>query len=239
MKLQQTPLSLTPELIAKFYKRDPANGGTIPDAALSGIEAAMRAAFEEINRVGAVGSQLDPTVTPQAHALRVRDIALKAVERAAGRLDAARAAAMADIARIEAETSAPPAPRDAHAVQMEAEIRSMLRNMDAKARGAAIAKAISDGDDLVVGAFLRGPAMLTGVGEAEREMRRGAWRKQRHPEKTDRQERLQKAIAAVDRGGSAMLAWTRQITESAAVQLAQAGKDRADAALAALNQAAE
>lgn len=234
MKLQ-APLSLAPEAVAMHYKRDRLNGGAIvPDTSLAALETSMRGADEEMQRVVALAATRDPTVTVEAHALKIRDVAMQAAERAAGKLDAARAAAMADIQRIQAETAAPPTPRDPNAVQLEAEIRSRLASMDDKQRGVAIAKAIADGDDLVVGAFLRGPAMLTGVGDAEREMRRALWRKARFPEKVDREERLGKAIAAVDRGGKSMLALVKQITEAPAVTLAEAGKKRAEQALAAL-----
>ncbi len=234
MKLQ-TPLSLTPEAVTMFHKRDRLNGGAIvPDAAISAMEGSMKAAAEEMQRVVAVAATRDPTVTVEAHALRVRDAALKAAERAAQRLDAAREAALADVARIQAETSAPPAPRDSVAMQIEIEIRSKLAGMDDKQRGEILAKAIRDGDDAIIGAALRGPSFLTGMGDADREMRRAAWRNARHPEAVDRELRLQKAVAAVDRGGKSMLAMVRQITETPAVQLAEAGKKRAEQALAAL-----
>ncbi|TKB12806.1 MAG: hypothetical protein E5V75_24015 [Mesorhizobium sp.] len=239
MKLTM-PLALAPEAVTMFQLRDRLNGGAIvPDAAITGLETAMRGAEELMQRVVVLAGTKDPAATVDGHALKVRDVAVAAAEQAARKLDAAREAAQNEINRLQAETAAPPPPRDPHAVQLEAEIRARLASMKDKERGETIAKAIKDGDDLVVGSFLRGPAMLTGVGEHEREMRRHAWRSARFPDKVDREQRLQKAIAAVDRGGRAMIAMVQEIADRPEVKLATANKQRADAALAALAQPQE
>ena len=185
---------------------------------------------------GAVTS--DKTATAEASAIRARDGALRLAEQAAKALDRGRKTAATEIAKILAETSAPPAPKgsDPVAIALESEIRASLRGMTREERGKALAAAVSNGDDATVGAFLRGPTYLTGGSDTEREMRRHAWRLARHPEAVDREARLKKAIAATEQGAKALIAFTKELAESPETVIAEASARRASEALAAVKQ---
>ena len=87
-------------------------------------------------------------------------------------------------------------------------------------RNNAIAKA----DNSVAGALFRAgaPAWLAGMDESERELRRQAWRRSRHPDICDREQRLEKAVAALDRGGAALVALVSSVVEDKSATAAAA-----------------
>lgn len=226
------PLALHEDNVTAYYARDPENGARVPDEALDRLVAAMRTAHGEADRILNLSKALrgDPTRTPDAAALALRENALKAGERAARALDAAREGVVAAVARLEADTAAPPQPTGAGV--LESEIRATLRGMSEKDRSAAIAEAFADGDDLVIGAAIRGPALLTGLDKARHGMFQGRWRKERHPAETDRVERLRKAIAALDRAGENLVQFTNKAATTQQALLAENAAARTQAALA-------
>lgn len=84
---------------------------------------------------------------------------------AARKIDAARDRAEREIKRIEAETHAPPEPKQVTGTMLEAEIRSALAAMKPEARARAISEAIAQGDDLTLGAAFARSDTLDRLGQ--------------------------------------------------------------------------
>ena len=220
---KKPPPSLHEKLVDQFRERDASD----PEMdALSGALAACRAAAERAldTTEKILGNQLR---TAEANAREARDVGHHLQQAALKRVDAARTRAQAEIDRIETSTSAPPEPRTASAVAVESEIRSALSRMSHDERAKAIADALERGDDSVVGAALRGPTMLTGLGEAEREARRHQWRQKKFPSELARLVRLRKSVEAMERGGSLLMNFVDGLTNSEAVRLAEASENLA------------
>ncbi len=223
-----------------FYARDPRTQEQIPDdelRALAGAMASARRNAEQLRDL-ATAIQADRTRTPEASALELRRSALSLGEKGARTLDAARQRASEVLKRIEAETTAPPPPRDAMALQIEAEVRTRLAGMQASERRVLIEAAIQGGNDTIVGAALRGPAMLIGMDQTEHDLMRLRWREARHPEKAAKIERIVNALEAVDRGGNLLMSFVERVSNSSSAQRAQAQANATDTALQAI-QAAE
>lgn len=233
------PLSLHEDLIERQYARDPETKAVVEDPALRALAGAVKTARLAVEQVAelhrAVGA--DKTITPEAAALTVRSAAVKLGEKAAKVLDDARAAALAEMQRVEAETAAPP-PGDP---AIESEVRSMLARATHEQRSKIVADAIKAGDDTTCGAVLRAgvPAWLSGLGQAELDMRREQWRRARHPGVSDRLDRMRKAIEATDRGGRLLVTFVQDAANSPAAQLAEAAAARAAHAIEAAKVAAE
>ena len=211
------PLALHEAAIEQYRRKD------VSDAELDVLHAAMAQARQDIERFCAFAEAVtaDKTSTPAANALKLRQAALRAGERAGDRLDQARVHAEKGIEQIRKATWSPPPPKDDAAARLEVEIRQRLAAMPHEDRGKVIAAAIKDDDDLMVGAILRAPSMLTGMSQVEQDYRRAMWRQRRYPNEVDREQRLEKAVAALDRGGTAMLAFIKAMTASPEAEAAE------------------
>jgi hypothetical protein len=97
---------------------------------------------------------------------------------------------------------------------LQSEVRARLAKMDRKSRGEAIHAAIVNGDELLCSAVLSAPAMLSGLSPEEHEMRRHAWRTRRHTGEFERAGRLGAAMADVDRGAGALIAFVDGLTNA-------------------------
>lgn len=216
----QLPLALHEATIEHYRRKDAA-----PDAELEALGAAMAQARQDIERFAVLAEAIstDRTHTVESNALRLRQAAVRAGERAAVCLDGARVRAEKAVEQIRTATYAPPAPKDDAAARLEVEIRQRLAAMPHQDRGKVIAAAIKDDDDLMVGAILRAPPMLCGMSQVEHNYRRALWRQRRYPNEVDREQRLEKAVAALDRGGAAMLAFIKTMTASPEAEAAETG----------------
>lgn len=170
--------------------------------------------------------------TVSANASRSRAAGFKVLERAALKVDAARKSAEQTIEKIEAATAAPPRPKDAMAALLAQEIRSALIRMSQKDRAAAISKAIADGDDEFVGAALHAPELLSGLGTAEREVFRDAWRRKKFLPEMQRVERLRKAVWGMETAARVTMSFIDSLTDARAVATAERLEGEAKAALA-------
>jgi hypothetical protein len=231
----RAPMIINEALIEKHFARDPITRELVADDVLGEMAAAMKAARVGAEQMAEVHASVsaNTSMLPDARTLQIRKTVTTLGERAAARLDGARSKALAELDRLRRETSAPPVPGNQLIAALEAESRSALRSMGAKHRGRVIHSAIENGDDVVVGAILRGPPMLSGLTDAEREMRRSVWRKKRHPGVLDREERLGRAVAALERGGSGLIALVADITDSPSAKRAAATAAAAHAAIEA------
>lgn len=233
------PVSTDPRVIDQYRTRDPLSGEVLADPDLDAVAVAMRATHEHAEQLAALADALggDRTQTAESAALHLRTTALKTAERAAGSLDAARQRLTGVIAKIESETAAPPALTDARSLMMQGEVRAALARMSDKERAKAIDDAFKGGNDLVIGAVLGAPAMLTGMGPQLHEGVRHRFRRERHGPATERVERLKKALDALDRGGSAFMAFTTEISSTPTQRMAAQQADATKKATAALNPA--
>lgn len=119
----------------------------------------------------------------------------------APKIDATRSAVEAAIDKLIAETQ-PAQPKDAIEALGHQEVRLAIAHLSQAERSKVIGQAISDGDDAFVAAAVLGHPTLTGLGPAERDALREAWRKARHGDALDRIARLRSGLQALDRVGS-------------------------------------
>ncbi len=106
--------------------------------------------------------------------------------------------------------------------------------MNNEARGNIINAAIQSGDDFTTAAVLNSPPWLSGLRPAELELRRGAWRRLRHGPALERLERLKRAAADTQRGGTALLMFREELYDRKVVETAEASEREAAEALAAV-----
>ncbi|HBR26211.1 MAG TPA: hypothetical protein DD732_04110 [Rhizobiales bacterium] len=114
-------------------------------------------------------------------------------------LDRARDKIERIVGELAKKISAPAEPADAIAELREAELRAALGKLDHGARAKHIGQAIRAGDDSLVGAILRGHAVVTGIESAELEGYRVQWQRARFPAELDRVLRFKGALSALDR----------------------------------------
>jgi hypothetical protein len=169
--------------ISRLQVRD-ASGELVPDEALQAAESALARARASAERMFAIAESisLDPSIVPAIRPLKIRDAVGAVAIASAKALDQQRAIVAAELAALREATSAPPPPADATAVLLQQEIRARLATMDNPRRGELLHRAVIDGDDQIIGALLHAPGWLSNVTDAEREMRREAWRHVRHPQ---------------------------------------------------------
>ncbi|MEX2167418.1 MAG: hypothetical protein WD852_10445 [Methyloceanibacter sp.] len=166
-------------------------------------------------------------LTPIARQRAARKVAFDNFDKAARRVDAARIRVESELKKIASATSAPPGPITPVAQLREQHLLDALAMLDPKARGVAIHAAIESGDDDLVGAALRAHPLVSGMGKAEIEMRRHAWRVKRHPAAVDRETRLKKATADLTRMGSLLLAFVGNLTDAQEIARAEAAEQAA------------
>jgi hypothetical protein len=230
------PLAVHEAGIERHYGRDPRTGAALPDPALDGLASAMRSARAAAEQLAGlkVALDADPTRTPAARALQVREAALRLGDQAAGALDAAAAKAADAVRRLEAETKPVP-PREA----LAAEIRSRLASMQPADRAAVLEAALISGDRDVVGSVLGAPSFLAGLDPAQSETLTLRWRQRHHQDAAGQIARIRSALEAGERGGRAMLGFVQQLAEAPAARQAEAAAQAAGAALAGVQGGAE
>ena len=110
---------------------------------------------------------------------------------------------------------------DIIAESREAELRSALGKLDHRGRAQRISEAIRAEDDLLIGAVLRGRAIVTGIEPAELEGYRAAWQRVRFPAEVDRISRLKSALNDLDRAGRLFRSFVDGIADKSAVLKAE------------------
>jgi len=209
------PLTLDERQISKIFEHK-AGGERVEDVTLVALEQAMGAARKLCEQAASVRDAImgDESATVAARKIRTAEVVKRLATSAAKKLDAARATATADLAAIAKSTNAPA--RVAGSTDaFEGEIRAALARMNEATRSAAVAEAIRTGDAVTVRAVLSGPHFLSGMSHLEREMRRAEWRNRVHKESVDREKRIGLAIASLDRGTVALVAFARDLTDTA------------------------
>lgn len=232
MTTLQLPLALHEGAIRKLKIRD-ADGKIVFDGELEAVEAAMASARADADRVAALheAASLDRTMTPQAAALKVREVALRSGERASEKLDTARARVSREIEQLRRTTASPPAPKATAALQSE--IRARLAQMPKPDRDKLLNEALKAADDTILSAVLAAPPMLSGMAVTEHNMRVEQFRRSRFPKEANRLDRLQRAVEAIDRGGTSLVAFIEAAASSPAAQAAEAATAKVREAVAA------
>ncbi|MCV0396766.1 MAG: hypothetical protein K5872_20885 [Rhizobiaceae bacterium] len=224
--------SVNEAMIDRHFARDPRTRAIVPDATLHAIRDATERARTLAQKAGRVADAIHASemLTVAARHRKARDETWGVVEPALRGVDAAERRARADRDRLDAETSAPPPPRDAMGSILAGEIRTRLAAMSDRERRAALATALSDGDDVVMGAVLNAPPMLSGLtGREHHDMIRAQWRQARHPEALDRIARIDRALEDLERVGAKVIAYTSSLYSSDIV----AGAETQERAVAA------
>lgn len=190
--LKRPSPSIDERLVTHAAGDDPA------DEIVAGLARAARIARENAARLHAAAEAVarDASQPEAARRLAVSSAAKTIGPRVAAELDRARAMALAEMRRVTEATSAPPAPQDPAALQIDGELRAVLRRLNHEDRGKALS------DERVLAAALRGPAILAGMGGAEQAALAERYRREAHPAAAGRIEQLNKAIAALDRVGT-------------------------------------
>jgi hypothetical protein len=217
----KAPLSLNELAIDRHRLRDRASGAFIADPALDVLASAMKSARGLAEQIEAANLSImaDMTNSPQANGIRLKETALKLAQRATEALDAGRARALEEVGKIDRSMAVEP-PKDA------VEIRAVLRTMSDTQR----AKALSD--DVLLAAALSAHPMLSGIdGPAQRAMLLSRYQNDRYPEQVERKARLGKALADLERGGSALIQFVAGVTAAPEIQKAEAAANRAKEAV--------
>lgn len=224
----KVPVDLDERTVSAHGERDRRTGQTVADPALDSLVEAVRFAREQAGSLVSLetAAMADKTQTTEAAIFSVASAALKTGERVAARLDAARSKVTAEIASIEKLISQCPPPRDAVALGMEREIREALARMSDDQRSATIAEAFANKDESILGAVLRGPAMLVNMKPAAHAMLKHRYQTEFHPAEHARRERLAKALEATDRAGRSLVALVGKATAGEAARMAAASASR-------------
>jgi hypothetical protein len=131
-----------------------------------------------------------------------------------------RAKAAAEVENMTKATSCPPPPKDALAMQLEAEMRTRLAAMREDERRKFVGVSFGNRDALVMAAVLRHPALI-GMGEAEFAVCRDRYRRSEFPQEADRLERLTKGVAALDRAGKCFVNLVETAAKNPAAEAAE------------------
>lgn len=215
--------SVHEEVILRHRGRDARTGQTLDDHHIGLLADALRAqriGGERAARIAEAIMANEMITVPARHRQIARET-WRAVETSLRQTDSALTLTRAEIRSIRERTRAPAPPRDGPGAMLASEIRSRLASMSPKTRQAALDAALADGDDVVLGAALCGPAMLSGLGRAELEMLRSRWQRARHGDDVDRADRLEAAVADAVQAGQILIRHTNSLSRADIVQAAE------------------
>jgi hypothetical protein len=167
-----------------------------------------------------------------ANERQLRHVSFRHFNAAAEKVDKAREKADRAIAELEKSIAAPPPPKDGVGQLLASEIRSAFSRMSSEERNAAFVEAQTKGDDVVLGAILNAPALLTGFFAEELEARRGEFQRVRYGKELQRIGRLEKARSALAQVSRLSMAFTNGLTDSEAISKAEQTEAIARAAAA-------
>jgi hypothetical protein len=204
------PAAVNEVVLMRHFPRDAASRDVMSDATLADARHALQEARVLCEKIVDVSNHPDPTSNPAANALRAFNKARDFGAKAAEKIDSAVAKLAEEIAKIEKATFSPAPPRDAVAAQLESEVRSCFLDMDDKERHRTITEALNAGNDTIVGAVLRGPAMLTGFSAELLEGYRKMFRQKRYTAELDRAQRLGTALGDMTRAGTALVSFVAE-----------------------------
>lgn len=238
MKVPDVPASMHEAMIERHFANDPTTGTSVPDNHLQALKDAMQSARLNAERARdlTLAVMKNKMMTVPARHREAKEKSWKVTEAATLKLDAARRAAEAEVKAVTARINAPPKPTDTTGAGIAAEVRGRLAQMSPDGRRQALQTALSAGDDVVLGAALHGPALLSGMTDpTELNEWRMRWQLARHPGEVDRIARLGKALVDIERAGSLLVAFTGSLTDSSIIAAAEASEREAAEATAAVD----
>lgn len=237
MRLPDVPASVHEAMIERHFTKDPTTNTSVSDVHLQGLQDAMqscRVSAERARELTATVMKNSMLTVPARHR-EAKEKSWKVISASTIKLDAARRAALAELAAVQAKINAPPKPNDATGAGIAAEVRGRLAAMSPDGRSKALQDALLAGDDVVLGAALHGPAMLSGMDDAtELNDWRARWQLKRHPGEVDRVARLDKAVSDIERAGSLLIGFTASLTDPSIIAAAEESERQAAAAVAAV-----
>ncbi|QEE43857.1 hypothetical protein FVA81_04180 [Rhizobium sp. WL3] len=218
------PIDINEAVVERHLERTP-RGEIVADEVISTLAKAVQATRLNSDALVAVADAFanDRTLTPEARSMRLRGSALKLAEATASKLDAARAAAQAELDALDQRLNTLPPP-DAVSPGLEAEVRARLSAMSERDREAAISKALTDGDTFIVGSVLRGPGFLSGVNKARYDMIRQRFVALAHPQEHARRGRLAAALEDTQRCGGLFMEFVKSAAFNQTATLADAAE---------------
>lgn len=216
--------SIDERVVEQFFEKQSGPTPPEPDPITTALASAVHDARANANALVelAEATYADRSRPRAAAALDVAKSARDRGANVARKIDAALAKAKTTIEDINKATAAPPAPRDQVSLQLESEIRARLAAMTRKERADTLSAAVAEGNMTVVGAALRGPALLLGMTDAEFEVVRSNYRKRYHAKEMERAERLSKAVEATERAGTSFVKLIEKASDSEFVRTVDA-----------------
>jgi len=201
------PLDLHESVVSKYFAREPITGKIVPDAALSKAGQVMGEATAMAEQAAASFTDIcrDPRFTKTQAMARAGQSVNTLTDKAMGKIgDAQNVIEEALHQSLNANTYPSAAKVNA---AYAAEIRSVLRELSPDKRSAVISQAITDNDEQVLAAVLGGHGFLIGETAESRESRIAEYRQKKYPAAFEREARLKKARAAIERARNALRGW--------------------------------
>jgi hypothetical protein len=218
---------ISPSLDGRAITIPPIGDTAIDQMSAAALHAARDAAERTLNACRAIWS--NDLLNPAAKHCQAHELSYKVTAPGVAQLQRASERVQAEIAALRQKVNSPPTPP----ALMGQEIRQTLRSMTVKDRRAAVARALADGRDEIVGAILSGPAMLSGLQQLEADALKNEYAVKRHPAEVARIEKLEKDYAHLQRGGQLLLGFCVKCSDANIVQAAKRSNDAAQAAIAA------
>lgn len=208
MKLQRPSPSLSEKLASRHFE-----GGHAKDEIGQRLADAMKASRETAEALVVIADRLeaDKNLSPEGRADKLAQQAKAMSKDVDVKFADALARAKLELKKLDSAMLLPPV-GDAVGAVADSEMRAALRSMSSADRTRLVVGSIKANDAAVALPALRGHSALTGISEQEKSTLLDAWRRARFPAEADRAERLNKAIAAVERAGTVYGAFVQQIS---------------------------
>ncbi|MEI4484056.1 MULTISPECIES: hypothetical protein [unclassified Phyllobacterium] len=216
-------------VIERHFAVDPISREAVDDSVISGMTDAVQNLRHGLAKAHNVAKAV---LANEMQTIAARH---KQIEIEAGRItgpaisnfDKVRARALKEIELVSEQIAAPPKPTDFAGHSLASEVRTRLAGMKPADRKKALDAALHDGDDIVLGAVLNGPAMLSGIAtKEEMAVLRTRWQHLRHAPEVDRINRLKAALTDFDRAGQLALTFSLSLANRKIIEQAEA-KERA------------
>jgi hypothetical protein len=144
----------------------------------------------------------DTTLSEGARHVSADAVSFKVTNKALPLVDKATQNFATEIQRLKNKVAAPPQDNTIRGVQLATELRIFLRDQSSADRRKEITRSVEQGDDQTMSAILSAPPMLSGLSEPEVSGFRLMWQQKRWPDEMKRIGVLEKALAAVQLGGT-------------------------------------
>ncbi|MDQ6869843.1 MAG: hypothetical protein M3178_16350 [Pseudomonadota bacterium] len=213
------------------------------EAALGEIqpsEALMQFAYETLKvvRVAAQGCtassraiHADLSQPEAGRHVAASEISFKLCQRALPLVDKSSQSIAAEITKLETRIKAPAVDNTIRAVQVATEFRLFLRDQSSADRRKTIMKCLESANDQILSAILSAPPCLSGLSESEVSSFALMWRQRKYPSELKRIAQLEKALAAVQLGGTLLVSHQQKMAAPAIVAEAKKFREASRAAV--------